>query len=238
VAAKVRECRARVSAVRSLAPDVLEADLDMLEPPALEFEAGQWVSVPFGPKTVRAYSIASSPESRARITLCADVAPDGLGSRWFRNLGIGAEVGFKGPLGGFVLPRAEARRPLFVAEEIGIVPIRSILASLSAGGLDRTDRPARLIQWAREPGGLVYAAEFESLARRVSGFAYDPVVRSAGREWTGLRGEIAETVERLATEVASLVAYVAGGEATIHRVRDLLVARGLDRKAVRWERFW
>ena len=238
MAAKVRECRARVSAVRSLAPDVLEADLDMLEPPALEFEAGQWVSVPFGPKTVRAYSIASSPESRARITLCADVAPDGLGSRWFRNLALGAEVGFKGPLGGFVLPRAEPRRPLFVAEEIGIVPIRSILASLSAGGLDRTDRPARLIQWAREPGGLVYAAECESLARRVSGFAYDPVVRSAGTEWTGLRGEIVETVERLATDVASLVAYVSGGEATIHRVRDLLVARGLDRKAVRWERFW
>ncbi|MGH7356856.1 MAG: FAD-binding oxidoreductase [Candidatus Rokuibacteriota bacterium] len=235
MAAKPRECRARVIAVRSPAPDVLEADLDMVDPPALEFEAGQWVSVPFGPKTVRAYSIASPSTVRTRITLCADVVPGGMGSRWFRDLRPGAPVAFKGPLGGFVWAAAEPRRPLFVAEEIGIVPIRSILASLEARGLDR---PARLIQWAREPAGLVYAAEFESLAANVSGFAYDPVVRSAGAAWTGLRGEAVDTVERLVTDVTGLVAYVAGSQATIHRVRDLLVARGLDRKAVKWEKFW
>ena len=43
---------------------------------------------------------------------------------------------------------------------------------------------------------------------------------------------------RLAPDVASLVAYVAGGERTIHAVRDALVARGLDRKSVKWEKFW
>jgi ferredoxin-NADP reductase len=53
------EGRARVTAVRALIPDVLEADLAMVEPPALAFAAGQWLSVPFGPKIVRAYSIAS-----------------------------------------------------------------------------------------------------------------------------------------------------------------------------------
>ncbi|MBI4253634.1 MAG: CDP-6-deoxy-delta-3,4-glucoseen reductase, partial [Candidatus Rokubacteria bacterium] len=61
---KPRECRARVTAVRRLAPEVLEAELAMVEPPALDFAAGQWVSVPFGPKTVRAYSIASAPLDR------------------------------------------------------------------------------------------------------------------------------------------------------------------------------
>ena len=89
---KPRECRARVTAVRRLAPEVLEAELAMVEPPALDFAAGQWVSVPFGPKTVRAYSIASPPLDRRRIALCADVAPGGLGSRWFRGLAPGAEV--------------------------------------------------------------------------------------------------------------------------------------------------
>ena len=62
------ECRARVDAVRRLAPEILEADLRLDEPPALEFVAGQWVSVPFGPKTVRAYSIASTPRSPTRLT--------------------------------------------------------------------------------------------------------------------------------------------------------------------------
>ena len=229
--AKPARCRARVTAVRSLIPEVLEADLTMVDPPALPFEAGQWVSVPFGPKIVRAYSIASAPRSTSTITLCADVAPGGPGSRWFRALAPGVEVEFKGPLGGFVFGPDEARRPLFVAEEIGIVPIRSILAALDDAGFAG---PATLVYGARDPGWLVYDGEFRARARRRPGFAYHPVV-AAG---PGELGEPAALVERLVRDVAGLVAYVAGGEATIRRVRDVLMAKGLERKAVKWEKFW
>ena len=229
--ARPRECTARVTAVRALTPDVLEADLAMVDPPELEFEAGQWVSVPFGPKLVRAYSIASTPQSPARITLCADVAPGGLGSRWFRGLAAGAEVAFKGPLGGFVLGRADARRPLFVAEEIGIVPIRAILADLHETG---DGRPATLVYWARDRGWLVHDAEFRALARRRPGFAYHPVTGGAGEPGV----EAAAAVDRLVADVGGLVAYVAGGAATIKRVREVLMAKGLERKAVKWEKFW
>jgi hypothetical protein len=34
------------------------------------------------------------------------------------------------------------------------------------------------------------------------------------------------------------VAYVAGGAATIAAVREVLMAKGLERKAVKWEKFW
>jgi CDP-4-dehydro-6-deoxyglucose reductase len=216
-----RSSRARVSAVRTLARDVLEVDLDMLDPPALAFEAGQWISVPFGPKPVRAYSIASSPRSPARLTLCADVAPGGLGSRWFRGLGPGDEVRFKGPLGGFVLPPDETRAPLFVAEEIGIVPVRALLGELAAG------RAATLL-YAAPDDRRPYDAELRERARRDGGFAYHPV--------SG--GELTAAVATLAPRAGDRVAYVVGGEATIKRVRALLMAQGLDRKAIRWERFW
>jgi phenol hydroxylase P5 protein len=235
VAEKPRECRARVASVRELTPDVLEATLQMEEPPELSFEAGQWVSIPFGPKTVRAYSIASAPSSRQAITLAADVAPAGLGSRWFRSLARDDEVRFKGPLGGFVLPRSDAREPLFVAEEIGIVPIRSILMDLAES--DRL-RSARLVFWARTPHGLVYEDEFRALARRHSSFAYHPLVGAGDHDWPGPVGALDELVDRLTQSVENLVVYVAGGEQTIHQVRDLLVAKGLERKAVKWEKFW
>jgi propane monooxygenase reductase subunit len=211
-----------------LAPAILEADLALLDPPTLDFEPGQWVSVPFGPKIVRAYSIASTPRTPSVITLCADVAPDGLGSRWFRGLAAGQEVEFKGPLGGFVLGPAETRRPLFVAEEIGIVPIRSILADLDESGVDR---PATLLYQAREARDLVYDDEFRELARRRAGFAYHPGVTAEG-------ASLAALVDGLVPDVAGLVAYVAGGEATIARVREVLMAKGLERKAVKWEKFW
>ena len=51
-------------------------------------------------------------------------------------------------------------------------------------------------------------------------------------------GSLEELVDRLTPSIENLVAYVAGGEETIHRVRDLLVAKGLERKAVKWEKFW
>jgi NAD(P)H-flavin reductase len=232
---KPRECRARVAAIRALSPDVVEATLHMEDPPELSFEAGQWISIPFGPKTVRAYSIASPPSARDTIALTADVAPAGLGSRWFRALAPGDEVHFKGPLGGFVLPRSEGREPLFIAEEIGIVPIRSILADLADSGFGRA---ARVVAWARAPHGLVYDEELRALAVRHRAFAYYPIVGAAGPAWAGLTGALDELVDRLTPSVENLVAYVAGGERTIHRVRDLLVAKGLERKAVKWEKFW
>jgi NAD(P)H-flavin reductase len=230
--AKPVAARARVTAVRALASEVLEAELAMVEPPTLVFEAGQWVSVPFGPKIVRAYSIASTPRAPAAITLCADVAPGGVGSRWFRGLAPGSEVEFKGPLGGFVWTPGETRRPLFVAEEIGIVPIRAILADLAEQGITP---PATLLYWARDADWLVYDAELRALARRRATFAYHPIVSTGER---AAADELASAVDRLVTDVNGVVAYVAGGEAAIKRVREALMARGLERRAVKWEKFW
>jgi NAD(P)H-flavin reductase len=232
---KPHECRARVSAVRALAAQILEADLLMEEPSGLSFEAGQWVSVPFGPKNVRAYSIASTPRTPGRITLCADVAPGGLGSAWFRGLAPGQVVEFKAPFGGFVFRREDPRRPLFVAEEIGIVPIRAILADLDEREFDR---PMTLVYWGRDPSWLPYHAELADLARRRPDIAYHPVVDSAGAGWPGETGTAAGLVERLAASGGDLVGYVSGGGAMVDRVREVLMAQGLDRKSVRWEKFW
>jgi len=216
-----------VTACRALTPDVLEADLAMVDPPTLAFDAGQWISVPFGPKIVRAYSIASSPRTPSTLTLCADVAPGNIGSQWFRGLAPGAEVGFKGPLGGFVLEPRDMRRLLLVAEEIGIVPIRAIAVELAAAGFAR---PAALVYWGRDPGWLVYDAELRALARTHAGFTYHPI--------TAAEGAPAAAAERVAGDITGLVAYVAGGEATIKAVRTALMARGMERKAVKWEKFW
>ena len=181
---------------------------------------------------MRAYSIASTPRLLPAITLCADVAPRRSGSRWFRGLTPGSEIEFKGPLGGFVWSRGETRRPLFVAEEIGIVPIRAILADLDAQGVELA---ATLVYWARDRSWLVYDDDLRALARRHPGFAYHPIVRTGERI---AAEEMAAVVDRLVTDVGGLVAYVAGGEVAIHRVREALMAKGLERRAVKWEKFW
>ncbi|HEU4438058.1 MAG TPA: FAD-binding oxidoreductase [Methylomirabilota bacterium] len=232
---KARECRSEVTAVRALTPEIIEVDLKILEPTDFTFEAGQWISVPFGPKNVRAWTMVSSPTRKGSVTLSIDVTPGGLGSQWVRALQPGAPVTFKGPTGGFVFNRADPRRVVFVAEEIGIVPIHSILTHLHETGYGR---PTALIYWARNPGWLVYDADFRSLARRYPGFSYLPVLREPPATWRGERGEPAEAVERLVYGVDRLVVYVCGGGETINKVRDVLVRKGMDRKSVKWEKFW
>jgi ferredoxin-NADP reductase len=45
-------------------------------------------------------------------------------------------------------------------------------------------------------------------------------------------------VERLVYGIDRLIVYVCGGGETINRVRDVLVTKGMDRKSVKWEKFW
>ena len=235
MASKPRECVALVSDVRTLIPDVIEVDLQVHVPTDFRFEPGQWISVPFGPKNVRAWSMASSPSHKGILTLAVDVTPGGIGSQWIRGLHPGDRVTFKGPTGGFLFNRADPRRALFIAEEIGIVPIRSILLYLYETGYGRANG---LVFWARNASWLLYDECFRSLARRYPSFSYLPVLREAPPGWRGETGEIADGVERLVHSVDRLVVYVAGGGETIHRVRDVLVKKGMDRKSVKWEKFW
>ncbi len=232
---KVREWEAEVTAVRHLTADVMEVDLRVDATAGFAFQAGQWISVPFGPKTVRAFSMASSPARRDGLTLSVDVAPGGIGSQWLRGLEVGQRVRFKGPSGAFLFNRADPRRALFVAEEIGIVPVRSILTHLYETGYGR---PNGLIYWARDPSWLLYDAELRSLARRYPAFSYLPAVREPPVTWRGERGEPAEVVDRLVHSVDRLIVYVCGGGDTIDRVRQALVAKGMDRKSIKWEKFW
>lgn len=232
---KVREWEAEVSAVRRLTADAMEVDLRVDAPAGFAFQAGQWISVSFDPKTVRAFSMASSPTRRDVLTLSVDLTPGGIGSRWLRGLEVGQRVRFKGPSGAFVLNRADPRRALFVAEEIGIVPVRSILTHLYETGYGR---PNGLIYWARDPLWLLYDAELRSLARRYPAFSYLPALREPPVTWRGERGEPAEVVDRLVHSVDRLLVYVCGGGDTIDRVRQALVAKGMDRKSVKWEKFW
>ena len=181
------------------------------------------------------WSMLSSPAHKSSITLSVDVAPAGIGSQWLRTLKVGDPVSFKGPSGAFVFNRADPRRALFIAEEIGIVPIHSILSHLYETGYGRGNG---LIFWGRSQAHLLYDAHFRSLARRYPGFSYLPAVREAEVGWRGERGEVTDAVERLVHSVDRLVVYVCGGGETIQKVRDVLVRKGMDRKSVKWEKFW
>lgn len=233
--AKAPNCRGRVVEVRWLAPDILELDVEMVEPAELHFEAGQWISIPLGPKTVRPYSIASPPSARRAFRLSADVKPGGVGSQYLRGLRQGSELDFHSPLGNLTLIRGSSAEVILVAEEIGIVPFRSILLGEAERGFPRR---MRLYYAVPRRELLIYHEEFEGLARAHPAFGYVPIVEGAEPGWSGESGPLLKVLARELPELAGREALICGGGEMVKAARELFLSRGMERRAIRYEKFW
>jgi len=232
---KAPACRARVAAIHWLDPVILEVDLAMVEPPELAFEAGQWIAIPLGGKTVRPYSMASPPSERRVIRLCVDVRPGGSGSRFFRELRPGDEVRFQPPLGTLTLIRDSSAPVLLIAEEIGVVPFRSILLSEAERGVPR---PMTLHRTAPSAVHLLYDAEFRDLAARHARFGYRPILSAPDPAWGGEVGSVLAALEREVGSLEGHEALLCGGGELVRAARELCLARGMERKKIRYEKFW
>lgn len=233
--AKAPSCRARVVAIRWLDPVILEVDLAMIEPPELSFEAGQWIAIPLDVKVVRPYSMASPPSERRQIRLCVDVKPGGSGSRYFRELSVGDEIAFQPPLG-TLTPIAGSTAPLLLlAEEVGIVPFRSILLSQAEIGFPR---PAALYVTAPIRAHLLYHEELTAIEASHPAFRYRPVLSAIDPTWAGDVGSVLAVVEREAGDLRGWDALLCGGSDLVKTARGLCLARGIERKRIRYEKFW
>lgn len=228
-------CRARVAAIRWLDPVILEVDLEMIQPPELVFEAGQWIAIPLGEKIVRPYSMASPPSERRVIRLCVDVKPGGSGSRFFRELRVGDEVAFQPPLGTLTLIRDSAAPVVMVAEEVGVVPFRSILLAQAEQGFPRE---MTLYFTAPAYAHLIYDEELRRLAAAHPRFRYRPILSAPDPAWPGEVGSVLEAVGREMGALQGHEALLCGGGGLVKAARELCLARGMERKRIRYEKFW
>ncbi len=233
--AKAPSCRARVSAIRWLTPDVLEVELAMVEPPELGFEAGQWIAIPLGEKVVRPYSMASPPSERRTIRLCVDVKPGGSGSRYFRELAVGDEVAFQPALGTLTLIPGSTAPVLMVAEEIGIVPFRSILLTQAERGFPRS---MTLYFTAPARAHLLYHEELAALTAAQPRFRYRPILGAADPAWGGDVGSPLAIVTQRGPDLSGHEALLCGGGDLVKAARELCLSRGIERRKIRYEKFW
>ena len=222
-------------AVREVGPESLEVELAMVEPAELLFEAGQWIAIPLGDKVVRPYTIASPPSERRAIRLCVDVRPGGSGSRFLLALRAGDEVVFQPPAGTLTLLPGSSAAVLLVAEEIGVVPFRSILLAQAELGFPR---PMTLYLAAPARPHLLYHDELAALAVGHPGLRYRPVLAAPDPTWAGEVGSVLTTLEREAGDLRGWDALLCGGADLVRAARELCLGRGVERRRIRYEKFW
>lgn len=225
----IEKCTAQVDAIRNLAHDVRELDLRLIEPAAMAFKAGQFVSfeIPHpqtGRLVTRAYSIASSPSRPDRITLLFNLVSGGPGSGFLFHLKAGDKVHFKGPAGNFYLRGDPGRELLFIATGTGIAPLRSMILA----NAERADpRPATLFWGLRSQRDLYYQDAWAELSRRAPNFTAVTTLSRPEPDWSGETGRVQRLVEERVASVESLAVYVCGNGGMITDVIASLQAKGL-----------
>ncbi len=219
---QAREFKAVVLGLRALTPDIREVRLKLVEPPAIEFKAGQYIQLRIPPggdlrrPAYRAYSIASPPSHPGAIELEVKRVLNGAGSAYvFERLQPGARVLFNGPHGDFVL-RPDARDLLFVAGGSGMAPIKAMLLDL----LEHPPRRSlRYVFGARTRADLFLLDVMAMLEARLPDFRFIPTVLrpDSGEAWTGATGLVTDTLDALLGEGAErrTDAYLCGSPAMV-----------------------
>jgi len=149
----------------------------------------------------RAYSVANRPADAGTIVLDVRLAlpppgsdfPPGIVSSWLFGLRPGDAVPVRGPFGNF-RAQATGREMVFIGGGVGMAPLRAIITDQ----LDKlgAERPISFWYGARSAIDLIYAEEFEELARRHENFTWTPALSDPRPEddWHGATGFIHEVV--------------------------------------------
>lgn len=206
---------------------------------SLTFHPGQFLSflLPVaGQILTRPYSLASDPDDGNLLEICFNLVPGGLGSRYLFDRQIGDELRFTGPWGTFLLEQSPQAECIFIADGLGIAPIRPMMkrALTTPGGA------LQLLYGAAHENGLLYRAELESLARESQRFRFLPLLLHPPSGWSGLRGDLLEQVRRLYVQKdgdRSRQFYICGVGNQVTMLRDMLRQAGYQRRAVQYEKW-
>ena len=207
---------ARVTALAEVAPHVLVLDATMVEPEAIAYRAGQFISVRIDERgdVRRSYTMTSSPARAEGFELLVKLVPGGAASGHFGAMRAGAELHFTGPMGFFTLEDGHPGDHVLVATGAGIAAALPMAQTLPAR--------SRLL-WAVRREADLYWRE------RLAPLAWEAVVPPSG-EWPEAHQLLADRACALLAALSDPIFYLVGNGDMTRLVRDRLVALGVDRK--------
>ncbi len=230
---------ARAAAIRQLSHDVREITFEMVDPPRLEFRAGQAISVKggsfFHQRLKRTYSIASPPSRGTEFTIAARLVGGYKGTEFMSLIQVGDTMSFMPPFGEFAVDHAGAGPLVFVATGTGTSPCRAMILDLLEKG---SRRSTTFYYGAATEADIIYEEEFRALEKAHPNFRYVPTLAQPGSCWNGRRGLLADLVRHEPQLPAGADWYLAGNGAMIDAVQDTLQARGVSLDRLHIEKFF
>jgi len=170
------------------------------------FESGQ-----FGEYSVLGvgeapFCISSSPTRRGHLEFAVQRA--GKVTNALHRLGVGAEVGFRGPFGNsFPLDSMQGKNLVFVGGGIGLAPLRSLIWNV----IDNIDKFGNIdiIYGARTPADLCFKYDLEAWDKDKT-VNMVTTIDKEHKDWTERVGLVPNVLEQVAPSAQNAVAIVCG----------------------------
>ncbi len=170
------------------------------------FESGQ-----FGEYSVfgigeAPFCISSSPTRRDHIEFTAQRV--GRVTNALHRLGVGAEIGFRGPYGNsFPLDFLKGKNLVFVGGGIGLAPLRSLIWNV----IDNRKKYKNIdiVYGARTPADLCFKYDLDAWGKDKS-IKFVTTVDRGDESWKGKVGVVPKILEEIAPSAKNAVAIVCG----------------------------
>lgn len=202
----------------------------------LHFKAGQFAQlfIPQEGGKVRrtSYSIASAPQNTGFFELCVTLVDGGVSSTYLHNLKVGDKIQAMAPLGTFTL-KDESRDMVFVSTGSGVAPFRSMIQDQVA---KKTPKNLYLLYGHRYEPDILYRKEWEALAKKEPHFRF-LFTLSRDTAWTGERGYVQDKIEKFVPSATEKNYFICGLNNMITAVNDKLLALGVPKEQIHFERY-
>lgn len=170
------------------------------------FESGQFGEYSVFGVGEAPFCISSSPTRRDHLEFA--VQQVGRVTNALHRLGVGAEIGFRGPYGNsFPMNFLEEKNLIFVAGGIGLAPLRSLIWNV----LDNRNKYKKIdiIYGARSPSDLCFKYDLDSWNKDKT-VNMVTTVDKGDESWTGREGFVPQVLEQVAPPAKNAVAIVCG----------------------------
>jgi NAD(P)H-flavin reductase len=227
----------RVAHIQRVTPWSSVVSLDLGSAP-FRVAAGQAVMLGLSPRSMKPYSVASSPDLARRerlVELLIGMDANGRFAPHLADLAVGNRVTLKGPFGRFSLPTPlRPRRLLFIAGGTGIAPLRSMMYA----ALGRPNPPDIALAYsARSHDGFAFEAELKQLSRRGRVRTLFTVTRDAGPTWKGRTGRIQPAWLKRMLRGEPTICCVCGPPTFVSDMTAMLEALGVPPGRIRREQY-
>jgi sulfhydrogenase subunit gamma (sulfur reductase) len=170
------------------------------------FESGQFGEYSVFGVGEAPFCISSSPTRRDHLEFA--VQRVGKVTNALHCLGIGAEIGFRGPYGNsFPLDQLKGKDLVFVGGGIGLAPLRSLIWNV----IDNRDKYGQIyiVYGARSPADLCFGYDLDSWGKDKTINVVTTVDRG-DESWKGKVGVVPKILEEVAPSSQDAVAIVCG----------------------------